>query len=115
MRQHEFGSYVSASLNRKESSMGTFLRNILIGVGIALLIAPKRGEEMRQTLMERYQQLRGSLSGNSQPPISDRSSEQARVLESIAEQAERHPSLPTSPPFSPAYPEYVNPEKNPDQ
>lgn len=41
--------------------MGRFLNGVMIGVGIGLLIAPMKGEEMRQLVSERYAQLRSSL------------------------------------------------------
>ena len=37
--------------------MGRFLRNVLIGIGIGLLIAPMPGEELRRLLSERFQGL----------------------------------------------------------
>ncbi len=92
--------------------MGKFLRSVLIGVGIGLLIAPKRGTEMRQTLMDRFQQVRGSFTGNSNTALSDRSSETAQGLKSIAETAEPHTRMsvpPITADYTPAYPEYVNP------
>lgn len=46
--------------------MGNFLRGLLFGIGIALLIAPKRGQEQRRLIAERYQKLRGYLSGQVQ-------------------------------------------------
>ena len=46
--------------------MGRFIRTLLLGVGIGLLIAPKRGEEMRQLLTDRFQQLGNSFAGNTQ-------------------------------------------------
>jgi gas vesicle protein len=41
--------------------MGRFLNGVLVGVGIGLLIAPMRGEEMQRLLRERYQELLGNL------------------------------------------------------
>lgn len=46
--------------------MSRFLNGILVGVGIGLLIAPMKGEEMRRLLRERYQELRSSLPDNEQ-------------------------------------------------
>ncbi|RAQ94820.1 YtxH domain-containing protein [Thermogemmatispora tikiterensis] len=46
--------------------MNNFFRGVLVGVGIGLLIAPMRGEEMRRLLGERLQQLRGYLPDNEQ-------------------------------------------------
>ncbi len=41
--------------------MGRFINGVLIGVGVGLLVAPMRGEEMQRLLRERYQQLRANL------------------------------------------------------
>jgi hypothetical protein len=98
---------------RKESSLGKLLRTILIGVGIGLLIAPKRGEETRQILTDRFQRLLASFSGNTQSPASESASETARGLRNLAEKAEKHPHMYTPPStasYTPAYPEYVNPK-----
>ncbi|HEU0001499.1 MAG TPA: YtxH domain-containing protein [Ktedonobacteraceae bacterium] len=94
--------------------MGKFLRSVLIGVGIGLLIAPKRGEETRQAVTDRFQRLLASFSGNTQSPasVSSSESETASGLRNLAEQAEKHPHMYTPPSttgYTPAYPEYVNP------
>jgi len=110
--------------------MGKFLRTLLLGVGIGLLFAPKRGEETRQLLMERFQGLTGSLSGNSSPSQSStssssgtRSSSQAassqetaesRQLKHVAESAEQQSMMytpPTTGTYEPAFPDYTNPEQ----
>ncbi|GAC1348399.1 MAG: hypothetical protein NVS3B14_08180 [Ktedonobacteraceae bacterium] len=44
--------------------MKGFIRGALIGVGVGLLIAPMKGEEMRRQLGERITQLRGYLPEN---------------------------------------------------
>jgi gas vesicle protein len=46
--------------------MGRFFRGILVGVGIGLLVAPMRGEDMRRLLSERYVELRDALPNNEQ-------------------------------------------------
>ena len=46
--------------------MGRFLNGVLIGVGIGLLVAPMKGEEMRRRLSQRYQELRRNLPDNEQ-------------------------------------------------
>jgi len=104
--------------------MGKFLRTLLIGVGIGLLIAPKRGEEMRQLLMERFQQLTGSSTGNtssgqsssssSRQPTSGNQTAESRQLKHLAESAEDHSMMytpPTSGTYEPAFPDYTNPEQ----
>jgi gas vesicle protein len=46
--------------------MGRFFRGFLIGVGIGLLVAPMRGEDMRRLISERYVELRDTLPDNEQ-------------------------------------------------
>lgn len=98
--------------------MGSFLRTLLIGIGIGLLIAPKRGEETRQLLMARLQQL-----GNSAQNVGSQFSSQTstgsvsdaeRQLKSFAGSSEQNskmyiPSTGTT--YESAYPDYVNPEQ----
>ncbi len=98
--------------------MGKFLRTVLIGVGIGLLIAPKRGEETRQALTDRFQRLLATFSNNAPTPASASSSETVSGLRNLAEKAEKHPHMYTPPSttgYTPPYPEYVNPasETNP--
>ncbi len=40
--------------------MKSFVRGMLVGVGVGLLVAPMKGEEMRRLLAERFAELRGS-------------------------------------------------------
>ncbi len=107
--------------------MGKFLRTLLLGIGIGLLIAPKRGEETRQLLTQRFQQLSNSLQGGaSQSGItrgkstssttgSSATSEADSQLKPFAETAEQHSMMYTPPTgtgtYQPAYPDYVNPEQ----
>ncbi|MBV9230500.1 MAG: YtxH domain-containing protein [Chloroflexi bacterium] len=98
------------------------LRNILIGVVIGLLIAPMPGAEMRRRLGELVQGLLGSPRGPYERPVTDRSSQAASDLKEIAVGAEERPArapaenvnTPAREPFKSAYPEYVNPELNPN-
>ncbi len=46
--------------------MGRFFRGFLVGMGIGLLVAPMRGEDMRRLISERYMELRNSLPDNEQ-------------------------------------------------
>ncbi len=46
--------------------MGRFLNGVLIGVGIGLLVAPMKGEEMRRLVSERYGMVRSNLPDNEQ-------------------------------------------------
>jgi gas vesicle protein len=41
--------------------MSRFLNGVLVGVGIGLLIAPMKGDEMRRLVRERYEELRSNL------------------------------------------------------
>lgn len=41
--------------------MGRFVNGVLIGVGVGLLFAPMRGEEMRDLLRARFEQFRSNL------------------------------------------------------
>jgi len=99
--------------------MGRFIRTLLLGVGIGLLIAPKRGEEMRQLLTDRFQQLGNSFAGNTQQgqsssrSTSGENTPEARELKHVAEAAEEHSMMYTPPTanYEPAYPDYVNPEQ----
>lgn len=102
--------------------MSKFLRTLLIGVGVGLLIAPKRGEETRRLLTERFQQVRNTLSGNTSQgsfgssPASGNSSREAQQLKRVAEVAEQKSMMDTPPTssYEPAFPEYVNPETRPN-
>jgi gas vesicle protein len=72
--------------------MGNFLRGLLFGIGIGLLIAPMRGEEMRNLLNERISELRNSLPANDQldtyrQQVTDRVSQTANNLRGYASQA----------------------------
>ena len=46
--------------------MGRFFRGFLVGMGIGLLVAPMRGEDMRRLISERYIELRNALPDNEQ-------------------------------------------------
>lgn len=46
--------------------MGQFLNGFFVGLGIAFLVAPKRGEEMRTLVSQRLSQLRSTSSDNQQ-------------------------------------------------
>ena len=72
--------------------MKRFIRGVLVGVGIGLLIAPMRGEEMRRMLAERFSELRGYLPENEQlnqyaQQVSDRVSQTGSNLKDYAQQA----------------------------
>jgi len=46
--------------------MGRFMNGILVGIGIGLLVAPMKGEEMRRLVSQRYGELRSNLPDNEQ-------------------------------------------------
>src|SRR5512135_104716 len=46
--------------------MGRFLNGVFVGIGIGLLVAPMRGEEMRRLVSQRYEELRSNLPDNEQ-------------------------------------------------
>ena len=72
--------------------MNSFVKGVLVGVGIGLLVAPMRGEEMRRLLAERFQELSGYLPENEQmnqyvQQVSDRVSQASNNLGDLAQQA----------------------------
>ncbi len=72
--------------------MNSFLKGALFGVGIGLLVAPMRGEEMRTLLSQRLEELRGYLPENEQlsqytQQVSGRVSQAATNLKGYAQQA----------------------------
>ena len=46
--------------------MGRFLNGVFVGIGIGLLVAPMKGEEMRRLVSQRYEELRSNLPDNEQ-------------------------------------------------
>jgi gas vesicle protein len=72
--------------------MNSFLKGILVGVGIGMVVAPMRGDEMRQLLSQRFQEMRGYLPENSQmnqyvQQVSDRVNQASGNLKDYAQQA----------------------------
>jgi gas vesicle protein len=72
--------------------MNSFVKGVLVGVGVGLLVAPMRGEEMRQLLAERFEELRSNLPENPQvnqytQDIANRVSQTANNLKGLAQQA----------------------------
>ena len=72
--------------------MNKFVKGILVGVGIGLVVAPMRGEEMRKLLKERLQEVRGYLPENEQlnqyvQKVSGRVSQTGSELKDYAQQA----------------------------
>ncbi len=100
--------------------MNRFLRTVLIGVGIGVLIAPMPGREMRQLLRSRLQQFFGSTPENVELETyeisQDRPSATKDALKQTAEAAMNTKSegtltAETPGSYTPAYPQYVNPER----
>jgi len=72
--------------------MNRFVNGMLLGIGIGLLIAPMKGEEMRIKISERLQQCRGYLPEGEQldlykRQISERVSQTTDSLKGYAQQA----------------------------
>ncbi len=72
--------------------MGMFTNGLIVGVGVALLVAPMKGEEMRRLVGERVSSMRTSLSQDGQGSqyilqASDTVSQTAQVLKDTAQQA----------------------------
>src|SRR2546426_8533007 len=72
--------------------MNSFMKGVLFGVGIGLLVAPMRGEEMRRLLRQRLEELRANLPENEQlsqyvQQMSDRVSQTSSTLKDYAQQA----------------------------
>ncbi len=71
--------------------MGRFLNGLLIGVGIGMLVAPMKGEEMQRMARERFEELRGSLPDKEQlkqtsQQVATRASQTASTLKDAAQQ-----------------------------
>src|SRR5215469_3645859 len=71
--------------------MNSFVKGMLLGVGIGLLVAPMKGEEMRRLLRERFEELRANLPENEQlnqyvKQVSDRVSQTSSTLKDYAQQ-----------------------------
>ena len=72
--------------------MNSFVKGILVGVGIGLVVAPMRGDEMRRLLSERFEEMRGYLPENEQmnqyvQQVTDRVSQTSSDLKDYAQQA----------------------------
>ena len=72
--------------------MNSFVRGILVGVGIGLVVAPMRGDEMRRLLSQRFEEMRGYLPENEQmnqyvQQVTDRVSQTSSDLKDYAQQA----------------------------
>src|SRR5947209_6688777 len=72
--------------------MNRFIKGMLLGIGIGLLVAPMRGEEMRKKIGENLQQCKGYLPEQEQldlykQQISERVSQTTDSLKGYAQQA----------------------------
>jgi gas vesicle protein len=45
-------------------NMGRFLNGVIVGIGIGLLVAPMKGEEMRRQVRESFQELQRNMPDN---------------------------------------------------
>lgn len=72
--------------------MNSFFKGMLFGVGVGLLVAPMRGDEMRRLLSQRLEEIRGYLPESDQlnqytQQISGRVSQTASNLKDYTQQA----------------------------
>jgi gas vesicle protein len=72
--------------------MNNFVKGLLFGIGIGLIVAPLRGEELRRLVGKRVNELRGYLPENEQidtykHQISGRVNQTAGTLKDYAQQA----------------------------
>ena len=100
--------------------MNKFLTGALIGVGIGMLLAPKPGQEMRQMVGERLQELGSQLGNNEQLNQMVRQamgpeSPVERGLKNLANRATTPNAADTlvTNNYRPSYPEYVDPDLKP--
>ena len=72
--------------------MNSFVKGLLVGVGVGMIVAPMRGEEMRRLLGHRMQEMRGYLPENEQvnqyvQQVSERVTQASSDLKEYAQQA----------------------------
>jgi len=72
--------------------MNSFVKGMLVGAGIGLLVAPMKGEEMRRLVRERFKEIRTNLPENEElnryvQQVSDRVSQTGSTLKVYAQQA----------------------------
>src|SRR5947209_13004422 len=70
--------------------MNSFVKGVLFGVGIGLVVAPMRGDDMRRLLSERFQEMRGYLPEDANQyvqQVTDRVSQTSSELKGDAQQA----------------------------
>jgi|SRR5579859_6040973 len=72
--------------------MNNFVKGLLVGVGIGMVVAPMRGEEMRLLLKARFQQMQSYLPENEQlnqyaQKVTERVSQTSSDLKDYAQQA----------------------------
>lgn len=93
--------------------MGKFLRTILVGVGIGLLIAPMSGKELRRVISERLQGMQDALDRSQQAAPGHMTPTESN-LKDIGEASENTPDKRgmVRQPYQPAYPEYVKPDQD---
>jgi gas vesicle protein len=72
--------------------MNRFMKGMLLGIGIGMLVAPMPGEELRKKIVERLQQYRGYLPEGEQldlykQQVSERVSQTTNSVKGYAKQA----------------------------
>jgi len=72
--------------------MSRFLNGVFVGIGIGLLIAPMKGEEMRRLVRARYEELRSALPEQEQlqqagQQVAAGLSQTASTMKNVAQQA----------------------------
>jgi gas vesicle protein len=88
-----FCPLANATQDWKEGlDVNNFVKGILVGVGVGLLVAPLSGQETRRVLRERYDEWRDSLPEDSRVnqyanQVSERVSQTKENLQQYAEQA----------------------------
>ena len=79
-------------IGKEVLQMNNFVKGVLLGVGVGLLVAPMKGEEFRRLISERAAEMRGYLPENEQldvykQQVTDRVSQTASNLKDYAQQA----------------------------
>src|SRR2546421_10045505 len=70
--------------------MNSFVKGVLVGIGIGLVVAPMRGDEMRRLLSERFQEMRSYLPEDANQyvqQVTNRVSQTSSDLKGYAQQA----------------------------
>ena len=71
--------------------MGSFTKGLLVGLGLSLLFAPKKGDEMRHLVAQRLQYLQGTPPENEELKQSVRQAKQS--MQEVQQKAEQSSQL----------------------